>query len=248
MEQLLEATYRAEREHFWFKGFRQFVSPLVAQAVAGVPAPRIVDCGCGTGANMTWLADHGTVCGFDLTSLGLRYARQYGKSPVARASVAHIPFPDAHFDLATSFDILYCLPEDDERRAASEMARILKPGGKLIVNVAAMEILRGGHSVLAEELRRYQPATLRRLLETAGFDILRLTYTNASLFPLLLAARFAQRASGKDTKEETKAEITPPSKPINAALTALLSLEARAVRAVNMPFGSSLLCLARKRA
>jgi ubiquinone/menaquinone biosynthesis C-methylase UbiE len=248
VEQLLEATYRAEREHFWFKGFRQFVTPLVEQAVAGISAPRIVDCGCGTGANLSLLATYGAVCGFDLTALGLRYARQYGQHPVARASVAHIPLRSARFDLATSFDVLYCLQEDDERRAAAEMARILKPGGALIVNVAAMELLRGGHSVLAEEVRRYSRATLRRLLDAAGFDIVRLTYTNASLFPMMLAARLMQRAAGKSTKEETTAEITSPPKPVNAALTALLTLEAGAVRAVDMPFGSSLLCLARKRA
>lgn len=247
MEQLLEATYRAEREHFWFKGFRQFVTPLIARAVAGVSDPRIIDCGCGTGANMSLLARYGRVCGFDLTGLGLRYARQHGQHPVARATAAYVPFKSAHFDLATSFDVLYCLPDEDEKRAVAEMARILKPGGALIVNVAAMDILRGGHSVLAEEVRRYQPSTMRPLLEGAGFEIVRMTFTNATLFPMMLAARLAQRAAGRATKEETKAEITPPPKPINAALTALLTLEAAAVRGVNMPFGSSLLCLARKR-
>ena len=52
MEQLLEETYRAEREHFWFKGFRQFITPLVDQALAGRPDARLLDCGCGTGTNL----------------------------------------------------------------------------------------------------------------------------------------------------------------------------------------------------
>jgi hypothetical protein len=45
MDQLLDATARAEREHFWFRGFRRFVEPLLARAVAGTNSPRILDCG-----------------------------------------------------------------------------------------------------------------------------------------------------------------------------------------------------------
>src|SRR5450756_3003377 len=62
-----------------------------------------------------------------------------------------------------------------------EMARVLKPGGTLIVNVAALDILRGGHAVLAEELRRYDRRMLTDAVAEAGLRTIRLTYTNASL-------------------------------------------------------------------
>ena len=146
----------------------------------------------------------------------------------------------------TSFDVLYALPNDDARRAVREMARVLKPGGTLIVNVAALEILRGGHSVLAEELRRYDRRMLREELEAAGLRPIRMTYTNAALFPLVLAARLVQRAAGLNTPEETGLEISVPPAPVNAALDALLALEARVLRVADLPFGSSLLCAARK--
>ena len=84
MEHLLEKTFQAEREHFWFKGFRQFISPLIARAVAGLPAPRALDCGCGTGSNLTLLAQHANAFGFDLTMNGLRYAQANGGQRVAR--------------------------------------------------------------------------------------------------------------------------------------------------------------------
>jgi len=248
VDRLLEATFQAERDHFWFKGFRQFVTPLIERAVAGVSHPRILDCGCGTGANLTMLRRYGDAYGFDLTAIGVRYARDHFQHRVARASATHVPFATRAFDLVTSFDVLYCLQDEQERQAIAEMARLVKTGGGLIVNVAALEMLRGGHSILSEEVRRYTRAMLRARLEPAGFEIVRMTYTNATLFPLMLAVRTAQRVTGMSEADDTTKEIALPAKPVNAALTALLTLEARALRVADMPFGSSLLCLARRRA
>lgn len=246
MDRLLEATYRAEVRHFWFRGFRAFVRPLLARATAGVSRPRILDAGCGTGANLALLAEYGDTWGLDLNRTGLAFAVGAGHRRLARATVAAIPFADGSFDLVTSFDVLYALPEEDEGAAVREMARVLKPGGWLVVNVAAMRALRGHHSVLAGELRRYDRPMLRGLLDGAGFEIHRLTYTNATLFPLMLGVRLLQRATGFSTEADTEADIRIPAAPINGLLTAALRTEASLVRHVPMPFGSSLLCLARK--
>jgi SAM-dependent methyltransferase len=246
VDRLLEATFQSERRHFWFRGLRRFAAPLVAVALAGRETPRVLDAGCGTGCNLRMLPGLERAFGFDLNCVGLGHAHDSGLSRLARASVVAIPFPDRCFDLVTSFDVLYALTEQDARRAMSEMARVLKPGGTLIVNVAAFEILRGGHSVLAEELRRYDRPMLRRALADEGLVPVKMTYTNAALFPIVLAARLLQRAAGMDTPEETGHEITVPPAPVNAALDAVLALEAQVVRAINLPFGSSLLCVARK--
>src|SRR5262249_57138385 len=131
-----------------------------------------------------------------LNATGLRMGRAAGRTRLARASVAAAPFPEASFDLVTSFDVLYSLDDGTERSAIAEMFRLLKPAGFAIVNVAAMPVLRGDHSVLSHELRRYSRADLRARLEAAGFSIVRLTYTNATLVPPLLVARFIQRRRG----------------------------------------------------
>src|SRR6266436_4493267 len=148
MERLLRATALAERHHFWFRGFRRFVAPLLHQATKGVSAVRLLDCGCGTGANLELLGRFGRAYGFDLSELGLRLAREAGRTSIARATVTAAPFPSGRFDLVTSFDVLYSLEEWDERAAVGELFRVLKPGGFALVNVAAMPMLTGDHSVL----------------------------------------------------------------------------------------------------
>ena len=246
-ERLLEATYQVEQSHFWWHGLRSFVRPLIREATAGLAGARLLDCGCGTGANLVVLDEFGRSFGFDITPHGLRYAlRHYERARVANASITDIPFPDATFDVATAFDVLYSLNESQESAAVAEIFRVLKPGGTLIVNVAALSILRGNHSVFGQEVRRSTRRRLRRVLSTAGFDVRRLTYTNASLFPLMLAVRPAQRMMGLATPEEAGTDLVVPPAPVNALLTQLLMLEARALRFIDMPIGSSLLAVARK--
>jgi hypothetical protein len=109
--------------------------------------------------------------------------------------------------------------------------------------VAAMNMLTGNHSVLGGEVRRYSRAVLAERLTAAGFAVRRLTYTNAAIFPIVAAVRLLQRVSGH---QESEHEISIPPAPVNEALSAVLALEAAALRVMNMPFGSSLLALARK--
>ncbi len=246
MDDLLRATARAEARHFWFRGFRWFVTPLLRRALTGTTRARILDCGCGTGANLKLLKTFGSAYGFDASFVGLSIGRSLGQRNMARALVTAAPFASEAFDLVTSFDVLYSLDQNDERAALAEMFRLTRPGGHIVINVAAMPILRGDHSVLSHEVRRYSRRSLEALVREAGFSVERLTYTNGTLLMPLLVVRTLQRWRGLAPEAEAHREITVPAAPVNALLSVALYLESRWLLWSDGICGSSLLCLARK--
>jgi len=165
---------------------------------------------------------------------------------MARALVTAAPFASEAFDLVTSFDVLYSLDQNDERAALAEMFRLTRPWCHIVINVAAMPILRGDHSVLSHEVRRYSRRSLEALVREAGFSVERLTYTNGTLLMPLLVVRTLQRWRGLAPEAEAHREITVPAAPVNALLSVALYLESRWLLWSDGICGSSLLCLARK--
>jgi ubiquinone/menaquinone biosynthesis C-methylase UbiE len=244
MEQMLEATARAEDRHFWFQGLRRNARYLLTQALRGRRPRLIVDCGAGTGRNLDWLSEFGPAVGLERSPVGLRVGRAKGRRLV-RGSVTALPFPDAAADVATSFDVLYCLDDDSETQAVAEMQRILAPRGIVIANVAALDVLRGSHSTLTMEVRRYTKARLRAVFERQGFTIERMTFTNMATFPITLAVRVKDRMTGK-AAEASDDDLAVPAAPINSALAGALAVEGAMLHVANLPIGSSLLCVARR--
>ena len=251
MDDLLRATARAEERHFWFRGFRWFVQPLIRRALGGTTRARVLDCGCGTGANLALFTPFGTSYGFDQSAFGLQTGHDLGRQGLVRASAAAVPVASQAFDLVTSFDVLYTLDDHDERAGhRGDVSRRLRPGGYVLINDAAMPMLRGDHSVLSHERRRYTRDTLARLVTAAGFRIAQdhVAGTPSTRWCLCRCSpsRLFHRARGLSAEANATAEISIPAAPINTALSALLFVESVWLRAGANPFGSSLLCLARK--
>jgi SAM-dependent methyltransferase len=245
MEQMLEATAAAEDRHFWFRGLRRNAQRLLTSAVGQHgPGRRIVDCGAGTGRNLDWLQDFGSAVGIELSPAGLRVGRAHRRRLV-RGTVTRLPLGDETVDIATSFDVIYCLDDDSERQAIHEMYRVLKRGGVLLLNVAALEILRGSHSTLTMERRRYSRRRLTEVLTSAGFVIERMTFTNMVTFPVTWAVRWLERVTGRaDTASDS--DLRVPAAPINRMFDAALTVEHALMSVVNLPVGTSLMCVARK--
>ena len=244
MERMLEATAAAEDRHFWFRGLRKNARYVLERALGSERDGLIVDCGSGTGRNLDWLSTFGPVVGIEQSPTGLRVGREHGRRMIP-GSVTHLPIRSGSARVVTSFDVLYCLDDIAENQAVREMFRVLSPGGVAIVNVAALDFLRGSHSTLTHEQRRYTTERLRTLLEQAGFAIERITYANMVTLPLVVAVRLGERLTGRaDTASD--ADLRVPAAPVNGTLAALLSIEHAMLRAVNLPIGSSVLAVARK--
>jgi ubiquinone/menaquinone biosynthesis C-methylase UbiE len=244
MAGLLELTSRAEPTHFWFRGFRAHVAPVIRDIAGSRRDLRILDCGCGTGHNMaTLLSPYGRAFAFDFAPDSIARARRVGR-PLLRADIQHIPFASDTFDLVTSFDVVQSVPDD--RLAVGEMRRVLKRGGHMVLNVTALDLLRGDHSDVWGELRRYNPQRATRLLQDCGLEPVRISFLFASLLPLMLAVRSVQKLLRTWREPRGDSDLTVPAAPINAVLTAGVLAEARLARLVPLPFGSSLLIVARK--
>ncbi len=243
MDQRFVNTRRAADSHFWFHGFRRFISDVLDGVAGGRTDLRIIDCGCGMGQNMPLLAPYGRVVGFELERPAAVAGREFGE-PIACADITRIPFPDDLFDLAASFDVLQVVEPDVA--AVREMARIVRPGGHVLLTLAAFNMLSGDHAEIWSECHRYTPRTARQLVEQAGLRVERVSFAFASLFPLMLAVRTVQRVTRPFRRTPSHTDMAPPWGPMNAALIRVLDVEAALARQVKMPIGTSLIVVARK--
>ena len=244
MADLLELTALAEPNHFWYHGLRASFVPVLRQIAAGRSKLRLLDCGCGTGYNLQHvLRPYGRTFGFDLSEDSMRRGR-HARLPIARANMHHIPFRSNTFDLATSFDVLQSVPDD--RAAMREMARVLKPGGHVVLNVTALECLRGEHSDVWGEVRRYTPRRARQLLADAGLHPVRIAFLFGSILPMILGIRLAQRIMRFVRPPTGEEDLHMPAAPVNSALAWLVRGEAALARRIPTPLGSSLMIVGRK--
>lgn len=132
--------YALEEDFWWFVGMREITASLLNPILAAGQDRQVLDAGCETGINLTWLeryAGGGRVVGVDLDSGALDFCRARGHKDVARASTTALPFGDETFDLVTSFDVLVHLPgEGADERALAEMYCVLRPRGVCFVRAA----------------------------------------------------------------------------------------------------------------
>lgn len=204
---------------------------------------RALEAGCGTGYFSARLQRERKLplIAMDFSAEGLRYGAAFGLERAMQGSLLDLPFASGAFDFAMALDVLQQLAPGEERLAISELARIVRPGGLLALRVSAFEALRSRHSEYVQEQQRFTRRELCRLLEHAGFRVLRATYANTLLSPIaLIKFRLIERLqSGR-----AKSGIQPLPPWVNSALYSTLAAEAAWIRAgFNLPFGQSLLAI-----
>ena len=234
--------HAAEERQWWYAGMRAISFALLEATPlpAGATAPRLLDSGCGTGSILGHLAARGRAVGVDLSPEAVRLARGRGAA-VARAGLLALPFADDTFDCVTSFDVIYHRWVSDDAAAVREMARVLRPGGLLLLRVPALKMLWGAHDEAVHSRHRYTRGEVRRLLEGTGLQVVRATYANSLLFPVVATRRALDRLTGR---EGSDVAFLPA--PLEWAFGAALRLEARLVRRLSLPLGASVFALARK--
>jgi ubiquinone/menaquinone biosynthesis C-methylase UbiE len=240
--------YQLEENFWWFVGMREITNSLLTPNLSREGERRVLDAGCGTGGMMSWLtryANRGEVMGIDLSPNALEFAHRDHRN-LSRASVAHLPFADASFDLVTSFDVLQHVPADQDARAINEIHRVLRPGGIAFLRVSAYQWMRSGHDDALDVKQRYNIGELSEVMRRAGFQIRRATYANTLLFPVAVCKRLLLSRAGLG---HTESEVKPWSRGfqwMNGLLTIPLKVEAVVLNTLNLPFGLSAICIGEK--
>mgnify|MGYP001592050853 CR=1 FL=1 len=235
-KQEYKKMYKLEDYHFWFLAKRYFIDSFLADDKNQIK--EILDVGAGTGGLSLFLKKYGRVYAIEKNPLAISLAKKRGLN-VKRADADNLPFKKSVFDLVTVFDVLYHRAIDDEKKVVKEIARVLKPGGFLLITDSAFEFLRSSHDTALGGKRRYTIKSLGRIIISGKFKIIRASYIFFSIFPLTIVRRLLLKGRGSDVRKVPWF--------LNQVLLLILRLEAFLLRYVNFPFGSSLIVLAKKR-
>jgi SAM-dependent methyltransferase len=237
---------QVEGRHFWFLARREVILDGIRRAVPDWRRRPLFDVGCGTGGLLAWLAAQGLplagAC--DAYAQALELARARIAAPLLLVDEGGPPALGPGQRMLSLFDVLEHL--DDDVGALAWARSVLEPGGYLVLTVPAHPFLFDDMDRLAFHRRRYRRRELGGKLRGAGFEVRHLTHFMAPLVPLLALTRTLRRwgRRGRPPGKEAELRLVPG---INGALRAVLRLERLALRAVGMPFGSSLLAIARTR-
>jgi len=235
-----EMMHLTEDTHWWYRGMACIARRLIEEFCWTGKRLRILDAGCGTGGSIGLLSPFGQVFAFDLSPCALQFC-QTRRMAALRASVMALPFEDRSFDLITSFDVLYFKGIDD-RVALEESARVLVPGGRMLIRVPAFDWLRGVHDVKVSTHHRYTRQELREKLVESGLEPEFINYANMFLFPFV----FLKRLSEKWLPPQEGSDLSINLGSFSAFLEFSLSFESRLITKLRFPFGTSLIAVGRK--
>jgi len=236
-----EAMYRLEDFYWWYIARRSLAVELLRGQIKEFETVRILDIGCGTGANMSKFSELGQIVGIDPSDEALSFCHQRGLQKVVSSQVEAMPFANRTFNVVTALDVLEHI--DDDLQALREIHRVCDPSGILFITVPAYGFLWSEHDEALKHRRRYTAHELRNKLTITGFEVIRTTYFISGLFFPILALRIWQGLRKNSTAPKSSLFVLP--KLVNSSLIRLLDIEQKVLRRVNLPFGVSVIAMAR---
>lgn len=235
--------YTHQQSLWWYRGMASIIRRLLFNYLPKGAKLKILDAGCGTGVAFPVLKPFGSVIGVDVSAEALRFAKKVGEK-TKKASVTNLPFPNESFDMVLSLDVLYHAWVGDYDKALREYVRVLRPGGILVWREPAFDWLKSGHDLVDFTERRFTKEQMKESLQRLPLEIKKLSYINMILFPLVIIKRLPTILHIE--KPQAKSDVDHVASWLNNVLTCVLSLESHLVPYVSFPFGSSVICVARK--
>lgn len=226
-----------EARHWWSRGMWSLSAHWLRRALQGRTGLRALDVGCGTGMTarrLATLTEVGSVVGIDPSTAALAYARRRHAGSFVQGSLPDLPFSSNEFDVVTCFDVIQHVAPHRIDRSIRELARMLTPGGVLLVRS-------NGRGWSGDE-SAFQLRDLAERLEGGGFRIHRASYAN--MLPALVQELRGWFRRGLDSSSHPAGgglRIQVPPDPVNRLMRGVSVSEAWAVgrMSVCLPFGHS---------
>lgn len=236
-----EMEAQVEASHWWHTGRRKLFRSIINDLDIN-KRTEVLDVGTSTGTNLRLLNDMGFehVTGLDNNLDAIRYCAEKGLGEVRHGDVVDLPFSEESFSLVLATDIIEHI--DDDTRAIHELARVMTPGGKLLITVPTFMALWGHNDDMSHHKRRYTGSEIRILTNLAGLRIVNNFYFNFLLFIPIWAVRQLVRryAVNRPLELEMNSSI------INRVFYWIFSCDVKIAPYLHFPFGVSYLILCEK--
>lgn len=228
--------------HWWYEARRQIIARLIKSLKLPQDA-KILEAGCGPGANLKMLSRFGDVWGFEPDEFAINHCRVYSGVPTARLEKGFLPAPipfSGPFDLIGAFDVIEHVQQDADSLKA--LYEITKPGGYALFTVPAFPFLWSQHDVVNHHHRRYVLPQFKKLLTDAGYNVTYISYYNTLLFPLVLGVRVLKKA----LKIKDRPDEAMPGAAINIILRLIFASERFVLGKLRLPFGVSIIAVCQR--
>jgi SAM-dependent methyltransferase len=240
-----------EDKHWWFASRTWALLGMLDRVVPGRNL-RVLDVGCGAGNMIHHLSRYGQVKGVEIDPRPIAVARQRGYHVEQGNATRPLPFAAGSFDLVAALDLIE--HNKDDMAILRECYRLLSPGGHVVITVPAFMWLWSNNDVINAHMCRYTAGELQDKLQQVGFQVRRMTYNNFLVFPLAAALILARRSTEQEPRlashhldeDEYQVEMEPAPPLLNAILSVVGWVEAKILRWLNLPIGTSIICIAEK--
>lgn len=238
--------FQKEENHWWFIGTRNILFNIIDEFIRKDKKIKILDIGCGTGIVMKRLGRYGEAFGVDISNEAISFCKKRRIKNIINSDAKKLPFENNNFDLVTSFDVLEHV--DKPAIALKEIYRTLNVNGIAIISVPAYKFLWSSHDEALHHVTRFNIRGLKELILLNNFKILKISYFNFFLFPIIALVRLTkniyQRIKVKNIKQT---DLKKTSILFNKFFISILNLESKILKIINFPFGVSIFAIIRKK-
>jgi len=238
---LYDKIYCIQKSHWWYKSRERFLNVLLRDLPRG---GTVLDAGCGPGSMLHYFSSYGEVTGLDKYFPALKMCQSHFSGALLQGECGRLPFVDGSFSLVAACEVLYHRNVADVAATVREFARVLQPGGTLLLIDSAYSGCYSAHDLTAHGVRRFTRAELTAAMEDAGLDIIRATYAYALLLPFVWLLRRIKALF--DVQKEPGGELYETWPPLNSMVIRWFAVEAAVAGRWGLPFGLSVQVLGRK--